>query len=106
MSVHDLVENYKGSHTHPLNHLCHAIGIPSILVSLPWFFFNWKTALLLFSVGWAFQFLGHLIEGKPPAFFSNPAYLLIGPLWLAKKIGTIFSHESSDRGSKAASPKL
>lgn len=91
MSVQDLIENYKRSHTHPFNHAMHAIGIPMILVSLPWLFFDWKVGLILFGVGWGFQFLGHAVEGKPPAFFSNPAYLLIGPIWLAKKIGGLFS---------------
>ncbi|HEX5033969.1 MAG TPA: Mpo1-like protein, partial [bacterium] len=46
----------------------------------------WKVALILFVVGWIFQFVGHAVEGKPPAFFSNPAYLLIGPIWLLKKL--------------------
>ena len=89
-SVSTLIENYKRSHTHPFNHVMHAIGIPTIIVSLPWFFFDWKVALILFVVGWAFQFLGHAVEGKPPAFFSNPAYLWIGPLWLVKKVGGWF----------------
>ncbi|MDL1871041.1 DUF962 domain-containing protein [Deltaproteobacteria bacterium PRO3] len=91
MTVQDLIENYKRSHTHPFNHAMHAIGIPMILVSLAWIFFDWKVGLILFGVGWAFQFLGHAVEGKPPAFFSNPAYLLIGPIWLAKKLGGLFS---------------
>lgn len=81
----ELIENYRRSHSHPFNHVMHAIGIPMIVLSLPCFFFNWKLALGLFVVGWIFQFIGHAVEGKPPAFFSNPAYLLIGPIWLLKK---------------------
>jgi len=79
------IENYKEKHRHPLNHLTHAIGIPMIVVSLPLFFFNWRWALGLFVLGWVFQFLGHFIEGNRPAFFSNPVYLIVGPLWLARK---------------------
>ncbi|MFO1462386.1 MAG: DUF962 domain-containing protein [bacterium] len=101
MSVQQLIENYKRSHTHPANHVLHAIGIPTILLSLPWFFFNWKVALILFGAGWACQFLGHAIEGKPPAFFSNPAYLLIGPIWLFKKFQARFArkHETGHPGT-------
>jgi hypothetical protein len=78
------VDNYKSKHRHPLNKLMHAIGIPLIVVSLPWFFFSWRWALAWFAVGWSFQFLGHAIEGNQPAFFRHPVYLLVGPLWLAR----------------------
>jgi uncharacterized membrane protein YGL010W len=81
------IENYKAKHQHPLNRLTHSIGIPLIVISLPLFFFDWRWALLLFVVGWVFQFVGHAIEGNQPAFFRNPLYLLVGPLWLARKAG-------------------
>ncbi|MBA2732809.1 MAG: DUF962 domain-containing protein, partial [Acidobacteria bacterium] len=29
------MESYKEKHQHPLNKLCHSIGIPMIVVSLP-----------------------------------------------------------------------
>jgi uncharacterized membrane protein YGL010W len=79
------MEDYKAKHKHPLNRLTHNIGIPMIVVSLPLFFFNWRWALALFVVGWIFQFIGHAIEGNQPAFFRNPVYLLIGPLWIARR---------------------
>ncbi len=79
------MEDYKAKHRHPLNRLTHSIGIPMIVVSLPLFFFNWRAALALFVVGWVLQFVGHWIEGNQPAFFRNPVYLLIGPLWLARR---------------------
>ncbi len=79
------MENYKAKHRHPLNRLTHAVGIPMIVVSLPLFLFDWRWALALFVLGWAFQFLGHAIEGNSPAFFGNPVYLIVGPLWLARK---------------------
>jgi uncharacterized membrane protein YGL010W len=80
------LESYKEKHQHPLNKLCHSIGIPMIVVSLPLFFFNWKWALALFVVGWIFQFAGHFIEGNQPAFFKNPMYLLAGPMWFVNRI--------------------
>jgi len=81
----DLLANYKAKHQHPLNRLCHSIGIPMITVSLPLFFFYWRWALLMFVVGWILQFVGHAIEGNQPAFFINPVVLLVGPLWLVRR---------------------
>jgi uncharacterized membrane protein YGL010W len=80
-----LLQNYRAKHQHPLNKLCHSVGIPMIVISLPLFFFNWRWALTLFVVGWILQFLGHAIEGNQPAFFRNPVYLLVGPLWLLRR---------------------
>lgn len=42
----------------------------------------WQLSLILFSVMWVFQFIGHKIEGKKPSFFQDLAFLLIGPAWL------------------------
>ena len=84
------LENYRAKHQHPLNHLTHAIGIPLIIISLPLLPFNWHWALGLFIIGWLFQFLGHFIEGNKPAFYGNPIYLLVGPIWLLKKTGAVF----------------
>jgi uncharacterized membrane protein YGL010W len=81
----DFISSYKAKHQHPLNRLTHNIGIPMIVVSVPLLFFDWRWALGLFIVGWVFQFVGHAIEGNQPAFFRNPIYLLIGPLWLARR---------------------
>lgn len=36
----------------------------------------------VFVIGWVFQFVGHMIEGKKPSFFEDLQFLLIGPLWL------------------------
>ena len=83
------IENYKAQHRHPLNHATHVIGIPLVVLSLPLLFFNWRVGLGAFIVGWIFQFAGHAIEGNKPAFFSNPIYLLIGPLWFIKRIGGV-----------------
>jgi uncharacterized membrane protein YGL010W len=84
------MDNYKAKHRHPLNKLTHNIGIPLIVVSLPLFFFSWRWALALFVVGWIFQFVGHAIEGNQPAFFRNPVYLLVGPMWLVRRAAGLF----------------
>jgi len=79
------IESYKAKHRHPLNKLCHSLGIPMIVVSLPLFFFQWRVALAMIVVGWILQFLGHVIEGNQPAFFRNPVYLLVGPLGIMRR---------------------
>jgi uncharacterized membrane protein YGL010W len=43
-------------------------------------------AIGVFVAAWIAQFVGHHIEGRRPAFFTDLAYLLIGPAWIAAKI--------------------
>ena len=93
-SSEEWVARYATSHTHPVNRLCHTIGIPLIVLSLPvliaeWFVPGlWKIALAMFVVGWIFQFVGHAFEGKPPEFLSDPRFLFVGlRWWLAKMRG-------------------
>ena len=44
-------------------------------------------AAALFLLGWAFQFLGHWrYEHNRPAFARNLIHLLVGPLWIARKL--------------------
>lgn len=43
-------------------------------------------AVSVFVVAWIGQFIGHSIEGKRPSFFTDLAYLLIGPLWTLSKL--------------------
>ena len=64
------IARYGRSHA-PREPLCHTIGIPLIVLSLPLFLAAlvvpglWQLALALFVVGWIFQFVGHAFEGKP-----------------------------------------
>lgn len=88
------IAQYAQSHQNSVNRWCHTIGIPLIAVSFPllllmfvypWF---WKVSLALFVVGWIFQFIGHAFEGKPPEFFRDWRFLLVGlRWWLAKMRG-------------------
>jgi uncharacterized membrane protein YGL010W len=43
-------------------------------------------SVIIFIVGWIGQFWGHKIEGKKPSFVKDLQFLLIGPLWVIKKI--------------------
>ncbi|MFK2893231.1 DUF962 domain-containing protein [Dyella flagellata] len=40
----------------------------------------------VFAVAWVGQFVGHLFEGRRPSFFTDLAYLLVGPAWLMDKL--------------------
>lgn len=42
----------------------------------------WLISAVAFVLGWLGQFIGHRIEGKPPSFFKDLQYLMIGPIWL------------------------
>ena len=86
------IAQYSESHQHPLNRLTHTFGIPMILLSAPTLIAGifWRPALwwalAFFVLGWALQFLGHAIEGKPPEFLSDWRFLLVGSRWWAAKM--------------------
>jgi len=88
----DWIAQYSTSHQNPVNRFCHTIGIPLILLSLVFFVVTiflrgyWPIAVGLFVVGWIFQFVGHAFEGKPPEFFSDWRFLLVGARWWAAKV--------------------
>jgi uncharacterized membrane protein YGL010W len=42
-------------------------------------------ALGVFVMAWIGQFIGHKFEGRRPSFFTDLAYLLVGPAWLMEK---------------------
>ena len=90
------IAQYSSSHQHPFNRLCHTIGIPLVVLSLLLFLVAifvsklWVIALATFVIGWALQFVGHAVEGKPPEFFKNWRFLFVGARWwLAKVRGRI-----------------
>jgi uncharacterized membrane protein YGL010W len=43
--------------------------------------------VVLFVVGWIFQFVGHsFYEKRQPAFLTNALHLLVGPLWILNDV--------------------
>lgn len=44
------------------------------------------TSIIVFVSAWIGQFYGHKIEGKKPSFFKDLLFLLIGPVWVLKKL--------------------
>ena len=45
------------------------------------------SGLGLFVVGWVFQLVGHVWEGRKPAFLDDLIGLLVGPLFIVAEIG-------------------
>lgn len=86
------IARYEQSHQHPVNRLCHTLGIPLIAVSIPLLLASvfveglWPLALGMFVLGWIFQFVGHYVEGKPPEFFHDWRFLLVGLRWWLAKV--------------------
>jgi len=54
--------------------------ITYVLAGLSWPL--WLTSIVIFTIAWIGQFLGHAVEGRRPSFFKDLQFLLIGPLWL------------------------
>lgn len=71
------ISQYSSSHQNRINRICHTLGIPTIVLSIPLFLASiflhrlWPYALALFLLGWLLQFIGHAFEGKPPEFFPT-----------------------------------
>jgi uncharacterized membrane protein YGL010W len=88
----DWIAQYSRSHEHPVNRFCHTLGIPLIAISIPLFLVAvampgfWVFPLGLFVVGWILQFVGHAFEGKPPEYFHDWRFLLVGLRWWFAKI--------------------
>ena len=86
------IEEYSQGHKHPVNRWTHAVGIPTIVISILLFAVSlfvaglWPIALGLFLFGWVLQFVGHYFEGKPPEFFKDWRFLFVGLRWWIKKI--------------------
>ncbi len=86
------IAQYGASHQHPLNRLCHTLGIPLIALSLPLILVIpfvhafWTIPTALFLLGWALQFVGHVFEGKPPEFFKDWRFLFVGLRWWFAKV--------------------
>jgi uncharacterized membrane protein YGL010W len=83
----ELLARYKLDHQNPVNQACHKIGIPLIAASIPIgvTVVGLPLAAGMFTVGWGFQFAGHVFEGKKPSFVNDKRSLLVGLLWWAEK---------------------
>ncbi|UTW64744.1 DUF962 domain-containing protein [bacterium SCSIO 12741] len=86
------IRQYSLSHQNRINRFCHTLGIPLIVLSLlgliPALIYPhlWMWVWSLFGAGWVLQFIGHAFEGKPPEFFRDWRFLLVGLRWWFAKI--------------------
>ena len=91
-NVDQWIDEYSVSHQNKFNQFCHMFGIPMIVLSLllmplgflsAWFLY---VGIGLFVAGWALQFIGHAIEGKPPEFLRDWRFLFVGLRWWVSKL--------------------
>ena len=97
-----MIDDYKRDHQHPMNKATHMVGIPMIIASLPLMFFVPPVGIGLFVLGWILQFVGHAFEGKPPSFFRDPSFLLVGATWYVKRTWSKLTGQSFDEPTPAA----
>jgi len=103
----DLMRKYEGEHQDPRNQACHRVGIPLIAASIPVgvTIIGLPLAAAMFTTGWAFQFVGHVFEGKKPSFVEDRRNLVVGLLWWLKKTGvSIELEDGTSSASKFAPP--
>ena len=61
----------------------HAVALGTTATWLGW-------GIGLFAVGWVIQFIGHLYEGRKPAFLDDVMGLAIGPLFIVVEVAFLF----------------
>lgn len=92
------IEEYEGSHQHPVNKWLHLAGIPAITASLPLILLAlflprlWRLPAALFTFGLLAQLTGHAVEGRAPEFLKNWRFLFVGLRWWLDRVsgGTRF----------------
>lgn len=83
-TLREYIARYEKEHTQFGTKLTHMIGIPMIVASIPTAFVSPAAAVGLAVGGWTLQYVGHYVfEGNTPAFYGDPYYLLVGPVWVA-----------------------
>ena len=83
-TLREYIALYQDEHKQFGTKLTHMIGIPMIVASIPTALVHPPAAAGLFVAGWALQYVGHYVfEGNKPAFYGDPYYLLVGPVWVA-----------------------
>ena len=69
-----------------------AMALVTVLMLISFYFvpeLRW-VSIFVFVLTWLGQFYGHKVEGKKPSFLKDLSFLLIGPVWILKKIAPRF----------------
>jgi uncharacterized membrane protein YGL010W len=84
-----LMDRYEERHRDPRNRLCHLFGIPLLVASVPVGAtgLGLPVAASMLAVGICLQLLGHVFEGKQPAFVDDRRNVLVGLVWWLQKVG-------------------
>lgn len=93
--LQDEFGRYLADHRNPLNRATHFVGIPTIVITplIAAATLDWRWLVGGQVVGWAFQMLGHRLEGNRPSFLERPVSLLMGPLMvLVELVGMVGIH--------------
>lgn len=86
------IEEYEGSHQHPVNKWLHLAGIPAFAASLPLILLAlilprlWRLPAALFTFGLIAQLAGHAVEGRAPEFLKNWRFLVVGLRWWLDRV--------------------
>lgn len=62
--------------------LAHQVPDLSAALGLP----VWQCGVAFFVIGWLFQFVGHYLEGRKPAFVDDVVGLLVGPMFVVGEV--------------------
>ncbi len=62
--------------------LAHQVPDLSAALGLP----VWQCGVALFVIGWLFQFVGHYLEGRKPAFVDDVVGRLVGPMFVVGEV--------------------
>jgi uncharacterized membrane protein YGL010W len=86
-SLREYLERYAEEHTRLATKVTHIIGIPMIMASIPAVIVAPPVGAALFAGGLIFQYVGHYVfEKNKPAFYGDPFYLLVGPVWVGLEL--------------------
>jgi len=67
----ELFDVFLESHEHPANRVAHAAGFAFLASAIPRLFTRPTSAFKLGLIGGGLIAIGHLLEGKPPAFVQK-----------------------------------
>lgn len=75
-----LLRNYRREHSHPVCKLTHLLGIPLIVLGIP-FLLRPLYGISMIVAGVILQAIGHRFEGNEPQLLRDRRYARVGLIW-------------------------